>query len=87
MRRPRCASWWQGSRKRCGSIAALVAVLLTTIAAAAVWIVMLSLGIKPFDALLVAIAMVLLAGAAHVFAPYLPGAKRRAKPTDRYTPR
>jgi hypothetical protein len=66
---------------------ALMVLLLTTIAAAAVWIVMLSLGIKPFDALLVAILMVLLAGAAHVFGPYLPGARRREKPDDRYTPR
>jgi hypothetical protein len=64
-----------------------MAVLLTTIAAGVVWIVMLSLGIKPFDALMVAVAMVLLAATAHVFAPYLPGAKRRVKPDDRYTPR
>jgi hypothetical protein len=64
-----------------------VAVLLTTIAAGVVWIVMLSLGVKPFDALLVGIAMVLLAATAHVFAPYLPGARRRDKPEDRYTPR
>jgi hypothetical protein len=61
--------------------------LLTTIAAGAVWIVMLSLGIKPFDALMVAILMVLLAGFAKVAAPYLPGSKRRVKPDDRYTPR
>jgi hypothetical protein len=61
--------------------------LLTAIAAAAVWIVLASLGVKSFDALMVAIAMVLLAATAHVFAPYLPGAKRRVKPDDRYTPR
>jgi hypothetical protein len=64
-----------------------MAVLLTTIAAGVVWIVMLSLGIKPFDALMVAVAMVLLAATAHVFAPYLPGSKRRDKAEDRYTPR
>jgi hypothetical protein len=64
-----------------------MALLLTTIAAAAVWIVMLSLGIKPFDALLVAIPMILLAGTAQIFGPYLPGARRREKPDDRYTPR
>ena len=60
---------------------------MTTIAAGTVWIVMLSLGIKPFDALMVAILMILLAGFWQVFAPYLPGAKRRVKPDDRYTPR
>jgi hypothetical protein len=64
-----------------------MAVLLTTIAAAAVWIVMASLGVKPFDALLVAIAMVLLAATAHIFRPYLPGSARRERPDDRYTPR
>jgi Mn2+/Fe2+ NRAMP family transporter len=64
-----------------------MAVLLTTIAAGVVWIVLLSLGVKPFDALLVGIAMVLLAATAHVFGPYLPGAGRRVKPDDRYTPR
>jgi hypothetical protein len=62
-------------------------ILLTTIAAAAVWIVLLSLGIKPFDALLVGVLMIFLAATAHLFAPALPGARRRAKPTDRYTPR
>jgi hypothetical protein len=64
-----------------------MAVLLTTIAAGVVWIVMLSLGIKPFDALMVGIAMVLLAATARLFGPYLPGAGRREKPDDRYTPR
>jgi hypothetical protein len=64
-----------------------MALLLTTIAAGVVWIVLLSLDVKPFDALMVGIAMVLLAGTAHVFAPYLPGARRREKPDDRYTPR
>ena len=62
-------------------------ILLTTIAAAATWIVLLSLGVKPFDALLVGIVMVLIAAAAHLFAPTLPGTRRREKPTDRYTPR
>jgi tetrahydromethanopterin S-methyltransferase subunit E len=64
-----------------------MAVLLTTIAAGVVWIVMLSLGVKPFDALMVGIAMVLLAATAHAFGPHLPGARRREKPDDRYTPR
>ena len=50
-------------------------ILLTTIAAAAVWIVLLSLGIKPFDALLVGLLMVLIAATAHLLAPALPGAE------------
>jgi hypothetical protein len=62
-------------------------ILLTTIAAAAVWIVLLSLGVKPFDALLVGMLMVLIAATAHLFAPTLPGTRRREKPTDHYTPR
>jgi len=61
--------------------------LLTTIAAAAVWIVLLSLGIKPFDALLVSMLMMLLAAVAHVFAPFLPGNRRPERPGDRYIPR
>ena len=61
--------------------------LLTTVAAAAVWIVLLSLGVKPFDALLVSILMVFLAATAKIFAPYLPGNRREAGPGDRYSPR
>jgi hypothetical protein len=61
--------------------------LLTTIAAASVWVVLVSLGTKPFDALMLGILMVFLAAAAHVFAPFLPGAKRREKAGDRYIPR
>jgi hypothetical protein len=61
--------------------------LLTSVAAAAVWIVLLSLGIKPFDALLVSILMVFLAATAKIFAPYLPGNRREEGPGDRYSPR
>jgi hypothetical protein len=61
--------------------------LLTTIAAAAVWIVLLSLDIKPFDALLVSLLMVFLAATAKIFAPSLPGKRREERPGDRYTPR
>jgi hypothetical protein len=62
-------------------------ILLTAIASAATWIVLLSLGVKPFDALLVGMLMMLIAVTVHLFAPALPGAKRRDKPTDHYTPR
>ena len=61
--------------------------LLTAIASASVWIVLLSLGVKPFDALLVGLAMMLVAVGAHVFAPFLPGNRREERPGDRYTPR
>ena len=50
--------------------------LLTTIVAAAVWIVLLSLGIKPFDALMVSALMIFLAATATLFAPFLPGNSR-----------
>ena len=61
--------------------------ILTGIAAAAVWIVLLSLGIKPFDALLVSMLMMLLAAAAHVVSPFLPGHRRDKRPGDGYIPR
>jgi hypothetical protein len=61
--------------------------LLTTIAAAAVWIVLTALGTKPFDGLLVAAAMVLIAATAKVFSPFLPGNRREEQPGDRYTRR
>jgi len=66
---------------------ARMGLLLTTIAAAAVWIVLLSLGIKPFDALLVSLLMMLIAATLHVFAPFLPGNRREQRPGDRYIPR
>ena len=64
-----------------------MAILFTTIAAAAVWIVLLSLDIKSLDALLVAGAIVFVAAATKMIAPSLPGNRRPERPTDRYTPR
>jgi hypothetical protein len=61
--------------------------LLTTIAAGVVWIVLLSLGIKPFDALMVSALMIFLAATAKLFAPFLPGNRREERPGDRYIPR
>lgn len=61
--------------------------LFTVIAAAATWIVLLSLGTKPFDALLVGILMVFLAATAKLLSPFLPGNRRPEQPSDRYTPR
>jgi hypothetical protein len=64
-----------------------VALLLTTIFSAALWIVLISLGIKPIDALLVSLAFILVAATARVFAPFLPGNRREERPGDRYTAR
>jgi UDP-N-acetylmuramyl pentapeptide phosphotransferase/UDP-N-acetylglucosamine-1-phosphate transferase len=61
--------------------------LLTTIAAGAVWIVLLSLGIKPFDALMVSALMIFLAATAKLVAPFLPWNSRDERPGDRYMPR
>jgi hypothetical protein len=66
---------------------ALMGLLLTTIAAGAVWIVLLSLGIKPFDALLVSILMIFLAATLKLIAPFMPWRSREARPGDGYMPR
>jgi hypothetical protein len=47
--------------------------LLTFIAGLVVWIVLWAVGAKGFDAFLITITMVLLAAAARIVAPYLPG--------------
>jgi hypothetical protein len=64
-----------------------MALILTTIFSSALWITLISLGTKPFDALLVSLAIMLVAATAHVFAPFLPGNRREEQPGDRYTPR
>ena len=64
-----------------------MALLLTTIFSAALWIVLISLGVKPFDGLLVSVAIVLVAATARVFAPFLPGNRREEQPGERYTAR
>ena len=61
--------------------------LLTTIFSAALWIILLSLGTKPFDALMLSVLIVLVAGTARAFAPFLPGHRRKDHPGDSYTPR
>ena len=61
--------------------------LLTTIFSAALWIVLISLGTKPFDALMLSVLIVLLAGTAKAIAPFLPGHRRPEQPGDSYTPR
>jgi hypothetical protein len=64
-----------------------VGLLLTTIAAAVVWIVLLSLGTKPFDALMLSALMVFLAATVRLVMPFLPGNRRPEEPGDRYIPR
>ncbi len=78
---------WRSSLRRFASIRDRMGLLLTTIFSAALWIVLLSLGIKPFDALMVSALLILVAGTAHAFAPFLPGNRRPEQPGDRYTPR
>jgi len=48
-------------------------VLLTLIAGLVVWIVLWAIGVKSFDAFLITMVMVLVAAAAHLIWPTLPG--------------
>ena len=61
--------------------------LLTTIFSAALWIVLLSLGIKPFDGLLVAVLLILVAASARVFAPFFSADRGGDGPGDGFSPR
>ena len=54
--------------------------LLTTIARLVVWIVLWSIGVKSFDAFLIASLMILLAATARVVAPCLPATAGRSTP-------
>jgi hypothetical protein len=51
-------------------------VLLTLIAGLAVWIVLWALGAKGFDAFMITVLMLVVAAAAHLLSPYLPGRSR-----------
>ena len=48
-------------------------VLLTFIAGLVVWIVLWAIGVKSFDAFLITIVMLIIAAAAHIIWPTLPG--------------
>jgi hypothetical protein len=50
--------------------------LLTTIVGLVIWIVLWAIGVKSFDAFLITILLVLLAGTWQLVSPYLPGARR-----------
>ena len=51
-------------------------VLLTLIAGLVVWVVLWSIGAKSFDAFMITVLMLVIAGAAHLLLPHLPGRGR-----------
>ena len=65
-RRTPSASWWRASPRRCSAsrsdrIAPAMAVIITATAGLCLWIILWSLNISGFDAILIAIVMVLIA--------------------------
>jgi Mn2+/Fe2+ NRAMP family transporter len=56
-------------------------VLLTLITGLVVWIVLWAIGAKSFDAFLITMVMVLLAAAAHIIWPTLPGNRDPDRPS------
>jgi O-antigen ligase len=48
-------------------------ILLTLTAGLVVWIVLWAIGVKSIDAFLITMVMLLVAAAAHIVWPYLPG--------------
>ena len=50
--------------------------ILTLIAGLVVWVVLWAIGAKGFDAFMITVVFLLLAAAAHIVAPFLPGARR-----------
>jgi hypothetical protein len=52
-------------------------ILLTLIAGLVVWIVLWAIGTKGVDSFLITVVLVLIAAAAHIVAPYLPGNRSR----------
>jgi hypothetical protein len=57
--------------------------LLTVIAGGVVWVVLWAIGFKSFDAWLIMVLMVLLAAAARMARPFLPGGRRRPERSAR----
>jgi hypothetical protein len=47
--------------------------LLTTIFSAALWVILIALDVKPFDALLLSIFIILVAATVHAYGRFLPG--------------
>jgi hypothetical protein len=56
-------------------------VLLTFIAGLAIWIVLWAIGAKSFDAFLITIVMLIVAAAAHIIWPTLPGNRDPDRPS------
>ena len=56
-------------------------VLLTLIAGLVVWIVLWAIGAKSFDAFLITIVMLIVAAAAHLIWPTLPGNRNPDRPS------
>ncbi len=56
-------------------------VLLTLTAGLVVWIVLWSIGAKSFDAFLITIVMLIVAAAAHIIWPTLPGNRNPDRPS------
>ena len=56
-------------------------VLLTIIAGLVVWIVLWAIGAKSFDAFLITIVMLIVAAAAHIIWPTLPGNRDPDRPS------
>jgi hypothetical protein len=56
-------------------------VILTLIAGLALWIVLWAIGVKSFDAFLITIVMMIVAAAAHIIWPTLPGNRDPDRPS------
>ena len=56
-------------------------VLLTLIAGLVVWIVLWAIGVKSFDAFLITLVMLIVAAAAHLIWPTLPGNRDPERPS------
>jgi hypothetical protein len=56
-------------------------VLLTLIAGLVIWIVLWAIGAKSFDAFLITIVMLIVAAAAHLVWPTLPGNRNPDRPS------
>jgi len=56
-------------------------VLLTAIAGLLIWVVLWAIGVKSFDAFLITIVMMIVAAAAHIIWPTLPGNRDPERPS------
>jgi hypothetical protein len=56
--------------------------VLSTAAAMVLWVILWALGAKGFDAFLVALLLVLIAGTVSLMLPYLPGRRRASDQTQ-----